>query len=638
MHMNRLIVLLISVVALNGADPTSSNWYQAIRNNDLSSIKRMASSRPALEIRDARGTTPLMYAAAVGSVEALNVLLKAGAEVNAKNGLNVTPLHFAGAEMAKVRMLVDAGADVDAKSKGERTALIVAAGRPGSHETVRLLLSKGANTTVADRGSFTALIEAARANNTEALSLLLSKPHAINAANVRGFTALMQATGHANLAAVKLLLKNGADVNAAVSSNMTVRAGKIAISEMTALMTAPLSSPEVIDVLLKAGAKVNARDVRGMTPLMFAVASDVPNVATIRMLIEAGADKDIKSNESELARDWAAKYNHAEVASLVGAPVRTVKPTLAKDNKPGGLRESITQALGLLQSSSTEYFKQSGCVGCHHQPLIGLAVERASRKGFILDAAARTEQLRVVRTEFSSTKENLFLGVFISVDSLNFTMLHLTEAEYPADDLTDALVSAIAAQQQPDGAWLSGLGIMRPPLEDSEWVRTAMAVRALARYTIPARRAEFEARIAKARRWLSESQPHVSYERTFQLLGLVWASAPTLEITRTAAEVKRMQQTDGGWSQTDSLPTDAFATGVALYALAQSGMSSTDPIYLRGVEYLLTTQKADGSWYVPSRAPKLQPYFQSGFPYTHDQWISAAATSFATVALIEAVR
>ena len=43
-------------------------------------------------------------------------------------------------------------------------------------------------------------------------------------------------------------------------------------------------------------------------------------------------------------------------------------------------------------------------------------------------------------------------------------------------------------------------------------------------------------------------------------------------------------------------------------------------------------QAADGSWYVRSRAPKFQPYFQSGFPHDHDQWISAAATSWATAA------
>ena len=49
------------------------------------------------------------------------------------------------------------------------------------------------------------------------------------------------------------------------------------------------------------------------------------------------------------------------------------------------------------------------------------------------------------------------------------------------------------------------------------------------------------------------------------------------------------------------------------------------------------TQLPDGSWHVASRAPKFQPYFQSGFPHDHDQWISSAATSWGAIALSYAV-
>ena len=58
-----------------------------------------------------------------------------------------------------------------------------------------------------------------------------------------------------------------------------------------------------------------------------------------------------------------------------------------------------------------------------------------------------------------------------------------------------------------------------------------------------------------------------------------------------------------------------------------------DPSYQRGVEYLLSTQFPDGSWHVRSRAIKFQPYFESGFPFGHDQWISVAATAWAAQAL-----
>ena len=75
------------------------------------------------------------------------------------------------------------------------------------------------------------------------------------------------------------------------------------------------------------------------------------------------------------------------------------------------------------------------------------------------------------------------------------------------------------------------------------------------------------------------------------------------------------------------------AAGV-LYALHQAGrMSTSDAAYQRGVKYLLSSQFPDGSWHVKSRAVKFQPYFESGFPHGHDQWISAAGTAWAASAL-----
>jgi hypothetical protein len=60
------------------------------------------------------------------------------------------------------------------------------------------------------------------------------------------------------------------------------------------------------------------------------------------------------------------------------------------------------------------------------------------------------------------------------------------------------------------------------------------------------------------------------------------------------------------------------------------------PAYRKGVQFLLTTQLADGSWFVRTRAHPVQVYFESGFPHGHDQFISAAATNWATLALMRA--
>jgi hypothetical protein len=96
----------------------------------------------------------------------------------------------------------------------------------------------------------------------------------------------------------------------------------------------------------------------------------------------------------------------------------------------------------------------------------------------------------------------------------------------------------------------------------------------------------------------------------------------------------RSQRPDGGWGQTDALTSDAYATGSALVALHQAGgLAASDPVYQRGVAFLRKEQREDGSWLVHSRSKPFQTYYESGFPHGKDQFISMAASGWATTAL-----
>ena len=117
-------------------------------------------------------------------------------------------------------------------------------------------------------------------------------------------------------------------------------------------------------------------------------------------------------------------------------------------------------------------------------------------------------------------------------------------------------------------------------------------------------------------------------------MGLAWAGSSADAIRRAASELVATQRADGGWGQREEMTTDAYATGLAMFALRESGaLTATAAAVQKGSKYLLSTQRADGSWYVPSRSPKFQPYFEGGFPYGPDQWISSMATGWATAAL-----
>jgi hypothetical protein len=66
-----------------------------------------------------------------------------------------------------------------------------------------------------------------------------------------------------------------------------------------------------------------------------------------------------------------------------------------------------------------------------------------------------------------------------------------------------------------------------------------------------------------------------------------------------------------------------------------AGVPATDAAYRKGVAFLLSTQYQDGPWLVRTHSFPVQRYFESGFPFGRHQWISAAGTSWATLAIAQ---
>jgi len=213
-------------------------------------------------------------------------------------------------------------------------------------------------------------------------------------------------------------------------------------------------------------------------------------------------------------------------------------------------------------------------------------------------------------------------------------LLALKANGYPPDTITDSAIVDIAESQEPDGSWRSGEAQNRPPITQSAIAATARAIRVLQEYSIPARRQEFTERIARARAWLKHAKPITTEDVSMRLSGLTWSRAVESDLKNAAGHLLALQRSDGGWAGNPYMKSDAYATGGALVALAESRVVKvSDAAYQRGVAYLLSTQFPDGSWHVRSRAIKFQPYFESGFPFGHDQWISTAATAWAAQAI-----
>ncbi|MEP7363216.1 MAG: ankyrin repeat domain-containing protein [Acidobacteriota bacterium] len=627
----------VLLVAQPAAEPPGV--FSAIRQNRLDELKTWWKTNEPGSVADKLGNQPLHYAALYGSPEAVKALLDAGASPNGRNTAEVTPLIYAGWNAAKVRMMLEKGGDAKAASKMGRTALHVAVVSVDGADAARMLLDKGADVNAADAQGDTPLTVASM-NDSALVRLLIERGADPKMVNKVGGTALMNAGGASNVEAIKLLLAKGANVNAALTHGGRVPRGEIALNHLTPLMLAtPYGTPAAVKALLDAGADVKLRDIRGMTALMLATASDHQSMEVMKMLIAAGSDVNAKDNGGESVMDWARKNTNPQMAKMLeAAGAKTaMSPSVApKAGQPVALRAAVMRSVQLMEKSNPTFFKEGGCVSCHHQVPSAMAVRAAREAGLDYDKAAEAEQAKISTALTIPFGGAMMQGVEIGggTDTATSTAMGAMAHGIEPGMASDMLSHFIAVRQNANGSWTLA-GIARPPMEESDIARTTYAVKVLQHYSWPARKAEFAARIAKARAYLETAKPTTTYETAELLLGLKWTGSPKAAVI--ARQLASMQDSSGGWSQKTNMMADAYATGLSLYALRESGMAVTDRPYEKGVSFLVKTQLDDGSWYVASRAAKFQPYFQSGFPHDHDQWLSMIATAYAVRAMAPAI-
>jgi ankyrin repeat protein len=602
-------------------DPRLAALIAVVRSNDTKAAEKLIAASPELlKARDNTGSTALHHAAGFGSLAMVKLLLDKGADVNAANRRKSTPAFWAISDEAKVRLLLERGADIKAQISEGRNLVYQAASLGDGLPVLRLLLEKGAEPDAKTLTGNTALMTAAGRANLEAMRLLIAKGADVNAKSAAGATALMAAASTGNAAAVRLLIEKGADVNVETKKNQTALAD-----------AATTGDQETIALLLEHGAKVDVRDDRGYTALLYAAGSDIAPAASARMLLAKGSKPDL-TGDGETAPMLAAKRGDTELARLLGVSEEQrkrlgVAPPPKGSGQERSIADAVKPALQLLEKQSHNFIRIGGCNSCHGQDLPSAAAAFARERG--LPAPKSIPQLP--QHMHTNTPERAMDLVAFGVAGLGWEMFDFGMNRVPRNHYTDSVVRFIKAMQTPEGSWFATES-RRPPMSAGRYQAAALAIYSLKTYGPPAEKAGTDKAIARAAAWLEKAKPVKSQDRSFHLMGLVWANANAAAIAAAAKALAEDQRPDGGWSQLATMGSDAYATGQALYALSLAGKTS-DPVYQRGVKYLLRTQAPDGSWHVRSRSIWVQPYFESGFPYGHDQWISVAGTAWATMAL-----
>ncbi|HLK19883.1 MAG TPA: ankyrin repeat domain-containing protein, partial [Bryobacteraceae bacterium] len=399
--MSKLLALAMAWVCAAAGELPSDRVLAEIRKGDLAAVTSSLAHGANVNARDAKGATALMYAALYGDTRFVDLLLQKGADPNLSNDLGITPLMWAAGDFAKTRSLVAHGANVNARSAYGYTALSVAAASPGNLATVKLLLDKGADPKAADKDGVGPVFLACARGDSDILEELLRHGGNPNEKHLKlTETALMWASKMNRPRSVELLLKAGAEVNARSAIRVPAQSGQQEVGLTSPLLwAAPRNDPEAVKLLLSAQADPNAVDMRGLTPLMLAVTNEDQNLETVKMLIAKTEDINHRDENGLTALDWARKWGSATplVKLLQDAGARgEARSEDATTARLGHfqVQEAVEKSAALLIASSPKFFQKTGCVGCHHHMLTGMLMSIAHEHGFRVDEKAAAEQVR----------------------------------------------------------------------------------------------------------------------------------------------------------------------------------------------------------------------------------------------------
>jgi ankyrin repeat protein len=319
----------------------------------------------------------------------------------------------------------------------------------------------------------------------------------------------------------------------------------------------------------------------------------------------------------------------------------SVSAAWAGDPTAARIQVAATKAVAIIQKSQKNWYTKESCFSCHEQILPALAFRYAREHGITVDEQAAHADAAAAFGFYSSFARAVeYTHIIDPALDDGYGMMAANAAGMRSSLVAAVYARLLAARQEADGHWESV--DERPPESYSPFTATAIDLHAIQLYGHPSQKADIEMRAALARSWLLSHQPHATEERVYQLQGLNWAGADKATRAKLVAALTGTQQSDGGWNSLDGRSSEAYSTGQVLIALHEAGdVPVTDPVWKRGIGYLLNTQAADGTWHVLSRlhppAPVSPKYIETGHPYGHDQFISTMGESWAVMALATAL-
>jgi hypothetical protein len=278
----------------------------------------------------------------------------------------------------------------------------------------------------------------------------------------------------------------------------------------------------------------------------------------------------------------------------------------AEEPKRTNVDETIDRGLGFLVKDARAWKKEHNCASCHHAALVIWSLREAKQRGRTVDEPFLAEYTKwVAESGDGKTGVPRPAGIPKALNA-KAVWFALALGADPKRDATaqkglDRMLTTVKSDQTENGSWASWPETRPPIFGNSDDSMTALATLAL----LPATDESMTTVREKGVKWLSETKTDNDPQSIAMRL-VLWKrlGRPAKELEPLIQSIKDRQNDDGGWSQAKDMASDAWATGQALYALAEAGTKPDEKAIERGRAFLIKTQREDGSWSMMTRPTK----------------------------------